>query len=93
MARTQNLVKLIPRRYRHYPYLVIFICILIFLLYFRHSEQPQVQITIDDDSDSFDLFDDDDMLLDCPLENGHSEKMSIVINESDTAHIWQNKIS
>ncbi|UJR22900.1 hypothetical protein I4U23_025928 [Adineta vaga] len=69
MVKVQILFRSIPRRYRHYPYILSLICILIFLICYRNLQQFRIG-TADDKEfiHGFDLFDDDDLLLSCSTD-------------------------
>ncbi|CAF0768906.1 unnamed protein product [Adineta steineri] len=95
MVKLRNLLQLIPRRYYYYLYFICFLCSLIFLVYhYDHIEKLEVEKSIIDSSNDFDLYDDDDMLFNCPSEIQFNIKnrqhLAIIIAPKLVPFLWKN---
>ena len=97
MVNVKNLFRIIPRRYRWFACLICFIYIIIFLHYSRPSSELQEEVTIinnTNNSNSFDLYDDDDVHLLCPsdiqfnISNRHH--LAIIIGPKLEPFLWKN---
>lgn len=94
MIKIQNLFHSIPRRYRHYPFLIFIICLIIFLLYIRHSSRLHVENITNNDNNKFDLFDDDDRFLNCPpgiqFNKSNRHHLAIFVGPQLVSFLWKN---
>jgi hypothetical protein len=101
MVDVRNLFQSLPRRYRHYPYLVIFVCSLILVVYVRRSYLSQEDIIDGDtprDGDGyFDLFDDDDFFLVCPPEVkfniSNRRHLAVIVAPKLLSFVWKNFVA
>ena len=87
MSKVQKLFRLIPRRY---PFIMLFLCLLIYLIYYHRSKQLEVETIIED----FDLFDDDDIWFDCPSEIqfniSNRRHLAIIVAPQFVPFLWKN---